>query len=425
MELRKLGLHRYKGYAESTEIELAPLTILVGANNSGKTALAQVISLIAGGLSPSDADSTEPLPLVSHGIHHGQTFEDLVTGRAAHGRLRLSATLGDGSDELSLSATVGNVVSTSYFTTNSTVDTPLATRLSERQVFHWHLVSNDRSITLDRQGFDRHSDYEVRVEGTEPAALRQVNWHGLVPDRPNELAEWLGAKLDALKVWALGLRHLQSPRNLLPTPLLVPERPTVSLGSSGEKTPLALAADDELRETVRKWYRDVFGVTVDIAAQGRYFDLVVGAPARDADVRLSQSGQGLSHVLPVVVTALTAGKAGQGVDVIEHPEAELHPAAHAAIAELLLDNLAGPARPMIIETHSEMVVLRARRWIAEGRLPAENALVYWVSAEPGHGSSIRKIRINERGELDNWPEGVFIEDYEEILAIRRANRSTG
>ncbi len=48
MELRKLSLERYKGYAEPVEIELAPLTILVGANNAGKTALAQAIQLFAG-----------------------------------------------------------------------------------------------------------------------------------------------------------------------------------------------------------------------------------------------------------------------------------------------------------------------------------------------------------------------------------------
>ena len=423
MELRKFSLERYKGYAEPTEVELAPLTILVGANNSGKTALAQAISLLAGGLAPSDADLAEPLPLVSGGIHHGQTFEDLVTGRAVHGWLCLSATLADGCDESLFSATVGNVVSTSYFNANSRVNTPLSTTLSERQISHWRLVSNDRAIVLDRQGYDRHAVYKVLVEGTDRAP-RHVNWRGLVPDRPNELAEWLGAKVDALKDWALGVRHLQSPRSLLPTPLLMPERPTVNLGPTGEKTPLALAADDGLRFSVREWYREVFGIAVDIAAQGRYFDLVVGAPARDADVLLSQSGQGLSHVLPVVATALTARTAGPGVDVIEHPEAELHPVAHAHVAELLLNNLAGPARPMIIETHSEMVLLRARRWIAEGRLPAEAVLVYWVDTEPGRGSVVRKIRINERGEMDFWPEGVFIEDYDEILAIRRANRST-
>ena len=111
MELRKLSLERYKGYAEPTEVELAPLTILVGANNSGKTALAQAIRLLAGGLAPADQDVSEPLPLASGGIRHGLAFRDLVTGRAVHGRLHLSATFSNSGGELSLAATIGNVES--------------------------------------------------------------------------------------------------------------------------------------------------------------------------------------------------------------------------------------------------------------------------------------------------------------------------
>ena len=110
------------------------------------------------------------------------------------------------------------------------------------------------------------------------------------------------------------------------------------------------------------------------------------------------------------------------MDVVEHPEAELHPAAHADVAELLLENLVGPTRPIVIETHSEMILLRTRRWIAEGRLSADNVLIYWIQTEPGRGSILRKITINESGDLESWPEGVFIEDYEEIIAIRRAQR---
>lgn len=147
-----------------------------------------------------------------------------------------------------------------------------------------------------------------------------------------------------------------------------------------------------------------------------------GTLVGDTYVGIWQSGRGLSHVLPVVVTALTARRAGPGVDVIEHPEAELHPAAHADIAELLLDNLAGPTRPLIVETHSEMLLLRARRWVAEERLPAEHVLVYWICTEPGRGSTLERIRIREDGEMETWPEGVFIENYEEVLAILRAAR---
>ena len=188
---------------------------------------------------------------------------------------------------------------------------------------------------------------------------------------------------------------------------------------------MALAGDDALRDSVRNWYRNAFGVRIDVVAQGSYSNLVTGTPGRDDDVGIAESGRGLSHVLPVVVTALTARRAGAGVDVIEHPEAELHPAAHADIAELLMENLAGPTRPLIVETHSEMVLLRARRWVAEGRLPAGHVLVYWIHAEAGHGSTAEKISIRENGEMETWPDGVFIEDYEEILAIRRAARKQG
>ena len=173
---------------------------------------------------------------------------------------------------------------------------------------------------------------------------------------------------------------------------------------------------------MRRWYRETFETTIDIGAQGLYSELLVGAAAHDNNVRLTQSGRGLSHVLPVVVMALTASELGPGIDVIEHPEAELHPAAHAHVAQLLLDNLAGRKRPLIVETHSEMMLLRARRSVAEGLIPADHVLIYWIHVEPGSGSLLRKITINERGELDSWPDGVFIEDYEEILAIRRAAR---
>ena len=407
VELRHLSLERYKGYAEAAEVELAPLTILVGANNSGKTALAKAVQLLAGGLVSSGKDPSEPLPLESGDIHHGEMFEDLVTGRTVHGRLNLSATLKDDGSEVSLSATVRNVESPA--------------RRSERQISDWNLRSDGDEIVVRRQGFDEHSPYDVLVSGTA-LKPRQIDWQGLVPRQPDNLAGWVEARVGALKAWALGVRHLPCPRSLLESPFTAVDHSPLVLGPNGRYAPLALAADDDLRESVREWYRGAFGVSIDVAAQGSYSELVVRASSRDANVRLLQSGRGLSHVLPVAVAALTARRAGHGVDVIEHPEAELHPAAHADIAELLLANLAGSARPMIVETHSEMVLLRARRWIAEGRLPADNVLVYWVHTEPGRGSTLRKIRISESGEMESWPDGVFVEDYDEILAIRRAAR---
>ena len=53
----------------------------------------------------------------------------------------------------------------------------------------------------------------------------------------------------------------------------------------------------------------------------------------------------------------------------------------------------------------------------KGGCKSTDVVVYWVDVEPGRGSIVRKIEIDEHGDMDHWPDGVFIEDYEEILAI--------
>jgi hypothetical protein len=407
MELRKFSLTSYKGYAEQAEVEVAPLTILVGPNNAGKTALAQALQLLAGGLTAPDDATGEPLPLQSGGFRHGDSFEDLVTGRAVHGLLRVSITLAGEAGESSLDLAVRNVVEPA--------------RPPERLLFEWRLKHNDREVVAERQGFDASAKYRVTVRGEDPQH-ESLDWRGLLPRDPDALAPWVRSHVDNLRHWATGVRHLRCPRRFGTSPFLAPESAPTGIGPDGGDAQLVLAADVALREAVRDWYGATFGVRIDIAAQGRYAELVTGTPVRDGDVKLAQSGRGLSHVLPVAVTALSARRAGPGADVIEHPEAELHPAAHAHVAELLLNNLAGPIRPLIAETHSEMLLLRARRWIAEGRIPAGHVLVYWIHAVPGRGSLVEKITIRDDGEMERWPHGVFIEDYEEILAIRRAAR---
>ena len=197
VELRRFGLERYKGFARHTEVELAPLTILVGPNNSGKTALAQAVPLLAGGLAPFEGDAREPLPLQSCGIRHGESFEDLVTLRAAHGWLRLSISLGGETGESSLSATVRSVVAPG--------------RTPARQISDWRLHDNDREIAVERQGFNEASDYLISVPGESPA-LQPLAWRGLLPRKSEVLADWVGPQFDALETWAAGVRHLRCPR---------------------------------------------------------------------------------------------------------------------------------------------------------------------------------------------------------------------
>ena len=407
MEIRSLSLERYKGYAGRTDFEIAPLTILVGSNNAGKSALARVFQLMAGGLAAPERGEREPLPLASGGVRHGNGFEDLVAGRPAHGRVRLGAAFSLQSREIAFEVEVRNVE---------------ADQSSERQISEWRLRDGDDETTATRLAFDRNSEYEVSEPGSAPR-VRAIAWRGLLPTGLSPVASAAESCVDALRDWASGVRHLQCPRALHPSPFRIGETAASTPDARGRNAPLALASDDGLRRSVRDWYRDAFGVSLEVRAQGTYSELVVRDLLRGADVQLAHAGAGLSQVLPVVVAALTAKSERSGVEIIEHPEAELHPRAHAVVAELLLDCLPGSRRPLIVETHSEMLLLRARRWIAEGRLAPDQVLVYWIAPDPARGSTLRKIRITEEGDMDSWPDDVFTEPYEEILAIRRAARA--
>ena len=265
MELRKFSLEKYKGYAEPTQIELAPLTILVGANNSGKTALAQAISLLAGGLAPSDQNMSEPLPLEAGGIRHGLTFRDLVSGRSVHGQLRLSATFSNSGREQSVEATIRNVEASN--------------QPPGRQISEWNLRCDAHEVILSKEGLDERSPYSVRVSGVDRPP-RQVAWRGLLPQQPSSLGDWVEGMANDLKAWTAGVRHLRCPRRLPSGPFPIPERSPAHLGLHGEYTALALAADESLGEAVSDWYRNIFGVAIDIRGLGRYFDLHVRASFR-------------------------------------------------------------------------------------------------------------------------------------------------
>lgn len=408
MRLRCIEVERYKGYRHRTRLELRPLTVLVGRNNSGKTALARLLSLISGALMQEES-AVGLLPLEVGGLRHGQRFEDLVTGRPMHGRLGLSLGFECTRGPLALRAEIQNVVEPGE---------------EPRQVVtEWAMNSPNGALELVRVGLGPEDGYTVGGIAETP----RVAWRGLLPKRPDALASWLPDEVDALRAWAGGVRYLRSPRRLQSSPFPTPAKAPASLGIDGFATPMALAADRALYERVRAWFQATFDADLVLRQAGSNSDLEVSAWPGGTPSSFDQAGQGLSQVLPVAALAFTARQKGSGLDVIEHPAAEIHPGAHGAIANLILENLASEDedRPIVVETHSEMFLLRARHWVAARKLDAEDLGIYWVFTDADDGAQVQHIPVTSTGEVTAWPEGVFYEDYEEILAIRRAARNAG
>ena len=407
--LKKVEVERYKAYSQTCTVEIRPLTILVGKNNSGKSALARVLPLIAGGFL-AGRQNTGPLPLGSFGLVHGESSQDIVTDKTPHGQARFALTLADGDDEIAVDFTVQNV-----------------SKLAQRRqvVDRWVLEQpGGERLSLRRRDVD-DPIYRVEFEGRTDEY--ELDWQGLVPYPPTACETfshpWYKNTLAKLTDWAARLRYLQSPRKLIRSPFPVPAEPPVTLGADGSAAPLMLALRETIMELANKWFREAFNVKLALRYEVSQASLEIHSDSSAPSIDISQAGQGLSQVLPVVVQLLSAAEQNSSLDIIEHPEAEIHPQAHTAVADLIIESLGASPRPLIIETHSEELLLRVRREIAEGNLAPDKLAIYWIECEAGDGATARRIEITPDGAGENWPEGVFLESYEEVIAIRRAARN--
>ena len=143
----------------------------------------------------------------------------------------------------------------------------------------------------------------------------------------------------------------------------------------------------------------------------------------DIDVHPSDVGVGIAQVIPVVVGALDDIQSPE-VFAVEQPELHVHPAVQVALGDLFIDGAQNSNRTMLIETHSEHLLLRIMRRmretfedrIEEDRFPVtpDDVAVLFVESHNSR-TIIREMPVNERGDLVKaWPGGFFEEDIEEV-----------
>jgi hypothetical protein len=205
-----------------------------------------------------------------------------------------------------------------------------------------------------------------------------------------------------------------------------------------ESNRLATSYEVVIREYVEADYNEplvralVDFDAVDVEYGGHSLGVFEGLPVRKRltirpvgsriDLSLADVGVGLSQVLPVVVTALDNGAR---VVSIEQPELHLHPAVQVGLGDLFIEAAQSQQKMLIIETHSEHLVLRILRRIREttaGEVPPEVAelrpdelSIIYVQSRDGQMTA-KPLRVDETGEfLDRWPNGFFRERESELF----------
>lgn len=123
-------------------------------------------------------------------------------------------------------------------------------------------------------------------------------------------------------------------------------------------------------------------------------------------------GHGVSQALPIITELLRGDVDQQSPEtsrprqfLLQQPEVHLHPSAQAALGSLFCQ-MAGPRRQLIVETHSDHLMDRVRMDVRDGvsGLKPEDVSILFFERR-GLDVRIHSLRIDKEGNVLDAPEG--------------------
>lgn len=400
--INKISFKNYKLFKDKQTLELKPITILIGKNNSGKSAVAKLPTLISGSLK---GEFEEPIRWENEGIELGTELRDLIYEKSASGDLEF--TIENNDKFLDLKFTLLKDSNGNFYS----------------KIIYWNF-NNEIELKYDFQR-ERYLDLKINIEVDclfNGFVLKRIigNDKISVPVFDNFDFDYIGA----YRVIPDN-KGYEKPK----------EKLIEKVGIKGEQAYSILVNDylndDEiLLSKISQWYQENFegwGINIDSSDSKRnlyYFDLERKLP-RKTSISLKFVGQGMGQILPLVTRAFMKVDKPM-LTIIEEPELHLHPSAHGDLAELFVSSLENENKSYLIETHSENFILRLRRLIAEKKYEffTQNKIkVYYVNYdEENNESFLDEVLVDSDGNVKNWPKKIFSEALDELIAIKNAKK---
>ena len=390
----------FKSFAEEQRVEIRPLTLLAGANSSGKSSLLQPILLLKQTLE----DSSDPGPLLLDGPHVRFSSADQVLTRIGGRRRPLHFRVGFESGDDSLFEIFQKKDDVFDLTESSL-------RISGEEVL---LKAEDRGLATEA------------VEALSPALIGamdylhkgKLQWDvvrhrcflSVTPRIDGHRQEWIEPTPD--RVFGSLLRRIIHIPGLRGNPERFYKKSAVGdsfpgsfdryvasivAGWQGTSDERFVALNDSLRS---------LGLTWNVSANSldaNRLELLVGQLSNQDGkslVNIADVGMGVSQSLPVLVALLVA-EPGSLV-FIEQPEFHLHPRAEQAMASILADAANRGVR-VVAETHSSILLLAIQTLIVQGKLDPGEVLLHWFRRDKRGATKINSAELDERGAYGDWP----------------------
>jgi hypothetical protein len=407
--ITRIAVTGFKSLATKTDVEIRPLTVLAGANSSGKSSLMQPLLLMKQTLE-SDVVPAGPFLLSGPYTQYTETKQFLMSGMDAasispsfsvdftiDGDLDVGYTYAvkpNNEFDLIQMRTKDNMDQRGWIIDENVKDSYRIDFLREKTSGS---IGSSVSLSLVRYKYFYRT---CLIEGSSDSSInRQIFDIGAAIDLNNKIRRILyvpGLRGDQLRKWFL----LEVPATNVyegPFESYVPSIIEYLQQSDPKKSP----SIKELNAALER-----LGLASSIRTQRlNESEIEMRVPrAFNSDesdsVSVADVGLAVSTVLPVLVALIKAAP-GQFV-YIEHPENNLHPRAQVQMAELLA-KAANRGVRLVIETHSSLLLQGILTCVAKGTISPENVALHWFSRKEDGVTKVTTADIDAEGRFGDWP----------------------
>ena len=404
--ITELRSQNFKSWQDTGALQLAPLTGLFGANNSGKTSILQVLLLLQQTVGAENLDSP-----INFGTGNKSEVNLGNFGAVIH-RHNKTFNLGISvSWKLPKKIKIGNNLTDSLSFSTSIIEKSGSLMLER---FRYTVNDRDFEIGWTDRGYRlKHNTIRAnpfRCYGVvnpagpleEFAPLRkafevlfsQIHYLGPLREPPQHHYAWEG----------------DYPKDV---------------GLQGEKMIPALLSNRILRhpieEQILRWLQRLKLIhsydLPPVTSEGKNYECLVRQYKDGPEVPLTDVGFGVSQVLPLLTQCYHLPE--NSILIFEQPEAHLHPKVQSDLADVLIDVVKNRNVQIILESHSEHLLLRLMRRIAEEKISADETALYFCQINDGT-SEIEHLNMDEYGNIGNWPQDFFGDSTGELIKKTRA-----
>lgn len=449
--LKKIRIHNFKCWKDTGYINMAPISLIFGANSSGKSSIGQFLMMLKQTTEAQDRKAIFYPGGKNSAVQLG-SFREMVYQRNLENKIAFEYEW-DKFKKLKIRDTV----SQTFYTADTIsfiarVKGDVDSDILKIEELKYNLKEGETPVLTVRMtpSTKKPGQYEVNAN---PYALKRHPgrvWYPSPPVRfygfPDEVVNYYKNSefvqdLNLLQenffksICYLGPLRIKTER-LYTWGGITPE----SVGYSGELTIAALLSSKNRKislgyNKIAKPFGEIIAASLKsmglidnfrvkkIAENRQEYEVNVQTKGSGDWVDLPDVGFGISQVLPVLVQCFYAPPGS--IIIMEQPEIHLHPSAQSALADVMIDvinsreNGADRNIQLIIETHSEHFLRRLQRRIAEDAVPQEKVSAYFANIAKTP-ATLEPLQIDIFGNIQNWPENFFGDEMGDIIEQSKA-----